>query len=63
MIMTDCTLCDNDEDTKVTVNIPLAKIDRRTKYYKIAIKEIMELNPKISHREAEEMFNKAYDKA
>lgn len=63
MMMTNCTLC--DEDGKV-IEKPkcdsqaLAHVDRKSKSYQKAIKDIMELNPKLTRVEAVKMFDKAY---
>ncbi|CEG60941.1 hypothetical protein [Legionella micdadei] len=65
MIQTDCDKCDgygnswseNDSD-----NLSHRSIDKRSKAYKDAIKDIMKLDPKISRQEAEKMFQKTYDK-
>lgn len=59
MMMTNCTLCD-DEGKVIPSSSP--KIDRKSKSYQKAIKEIMEINPTISRAEAVKMFDKAYDK-
>ncbi len=61
MMMTDCDLC--DEDNVVAKEVPIAKIDRKSKSYQTAIKDIMALNPKITRAEAVKIFDKAYDKA
>lgn len=58
MMMTDCTLCD---DGKVIAKTS-PKIDRKSKSYQTAIKDIMAINPTISRAEAVKMFDKAYDK-
>ena len=57
MMMADCELCD---DSKA---LPIAKIDRKSKSYQTAIKEIMSLNPEITRAEAVKIFDKAYEKA
>lgn len=62
MMMTDCTLCD-DEGTKPDATPITPKIDRKSRSYQKAIKDIMALNPTISRQEAVKMFDKAYDKA
>lgn len=58
MMMTDCTLC---EDGKV-IEKSDPKVDRKSKSYQTAIKEIMAINPEITRAEAVKMFDKAYDK-
>lgn len=61
MMMTDCNLCDEDNvESQPTVT---PKIDRKSKSYQLAIKDIMALNPTITRQEAVKMFDKAYDKA
>jgi len=60
MMMTECTLCDEDNvDEKPTIT---PKIDRKSKSYQTAIKDIMALNPTITRQEAVKMFDKAYHK-
>ena len=63
MIETDCTIC---VDGKIVEKKPKPiedhKIDRKSKSYKTAIKDIMELNPDISKEDAVKMFDDAYDK-
>jgi hypothetical protein len=60
MIMTDCNLC--DEDGPIEQKKELPKIDRKSKSYKTAIKDIMALNPTITKQEAVNMFDEAYSK-
>ena len=60
MMMTDCTLCDEDNEVVKPQTTP--KIDRKSKSYQSAIKDIMAINPTISRAEAVKMFDKAYDK-
>lgn len=65
MIMTHCTLCDEDDDyfsPEAKPAPPLDKIDRRSKSYQDAIKDIMAINPDITRQEAVKMFDKAYIK-
>ncbi len=62
MMIADCDLCDDGEIIERDIS-PATKVDRKSKSYKTAIKEIMALNPEISRSEATEMFDKAYDKA
>lgn len=59
MMMTNCTLC--DEDGKI-IEPSAPKIDRKSKSYQTAIKDIMAINPTITRAEAVKMFDKAYDK-
>lgn len=59
MMMTDCTLCD---DGKV-IEKSAPKIDRKSKSYQTAIKEIMAINPDITRAEAVKMFDKAYNES
>ena len=58
MMMTDCKLCDEDNEPSEKV----VKIDRKSSSYQKAIKDIMAINPTISRAEAVKMFDKAYDK-
>ncbi len=63
MMLADCTLCDDDyvaSGAPVTLELP--KIDRKSKSYHKAIKDIMQLNPDISRESAVKMFDEAYDK-
>ncbi len=57
MMMTDCTLCDDDVEVVET-----PKVDRKSKSYRAAIKDIMSLNPTISREDAVKMFDNAYEK-
>lgn len=57
MMMTDCTLCDEDNVIKKP---SLDDVDRTSKSYKKAIKEIMQINDNISKEEAIKMFDDAY---
>jgi len=63
MMMTDCNLCDEDNN-EVSENKPkiTPKIDRKSKSYQAAIKDIMALNPTITRPEAVKMFDEAYHK-
>lgn len=58
MMMTDCRICDEGK----IIDKPAPKIDRKSKSYQNAIKEIMAINPTLSRSEAVKMFDKAYDK-
>jgi hypothetical protein len=60
MMMTDCALCDEDNVSEQPTITP--KIDRKSKSYQSAIKDIMALNPTITRQEAVKMFDKAYHK-
>lgn len=55
-MMADCTLCKSDESDEVH------SINRHSKSYLDAIKDIMRLNPDISRKEAVRMFDEAYMK-
>lgn len=61
MMMTDCTLCDGSEAPKIEAP-PIDKINRNSKSYQKAIKDIMALNPDMSRKEAVKMFDEAYVK-
>ena len=58
MMMTDCKLCDDNNEPIPSIN----QIDRKSGSYQKAIKDIMAINPTISRAEAVKMFDKAYDK-
>lgn len=60
MMMADCNLCDDDSQPSELIT---PKIDRKSKSYQNAIKDIMKLNPTISRPDAVKIFDKAYDKA
>ena len=63
MVMTNCDLCDDDYvPPKVKAAPALDKIDRRSKSYQKAIKDIMAINPDIERNEAIKMFDNAYVK-
>ena len=62
MMMTDCTLCSGETSEKKEIPEKTA-INRQSKSYQKAIRDIMALNPEISRAEAIKMFDKAYDKA
>ena len=58
-MITECRKCTQDE----TFDAPaLDKINRRSKSYQTAIKDIMEIHPEISRKEAVKMFDEAYEK-
>ena len=59
-MMTDCD-CYFEEDEKQKP-LPLNKIDRRSKSYKKAIQDIMNIHPNISLKEATKMFDESYQK-
>lgn len=61
-MMTDCNLCNDKQNTTLPI-VPIEKIDRRSKSYKIAIKEIMNLDQKITRQQAEKMFDESYAKS
>ncbi len=60
MIMTDCNLCKDKSSSK---NSPptLDKIDRKSESYQKALRDLMDLNPKMSKRDAEKLFDKTYE--
>lgn len=60
MMMTDCALCDEDNEVENPQISPM--IDKKSKSYQTAIKDIMALNPTITRQEAVKMFDKAYHK-
>jgi hypothetical protein len=64
MMMTDCELCANKDETKSKpAEVPLAKIDRKSKSYQNAIKDIMASNPTLTRNEAVKLFDDAYNKS
>jgi hypothetical protein len=60
MMMTDCTVC-IDEESELPYSEP--EVDRKSKSYKKAIKDIMAINPDITRKEAVIIFDKAYKKS
>jgi hypothetical protein len=60
MIITNCNVCDNEPRKKKSVSN--APINRKSRSYQEAIKDIMAINPDISREEAVKMFDKAYNK-
>lgn len=57
------TDCDCEELARKKAATPtLNQIDKTSDSYKTAIKDIMKLNPKMSKKDAEVIFNKTYDK-
>jgi hypothetical protein len=67
MIIIDCTLCHGTGDFEDNFSDKnqgqiVSSIDRRSKSYKEAIKEIMNLNPLTTKKEAEKLFLETYDK-
>jgi len=63
MMMTDCNLCSGDV-VEVPIEKPsLDKVNRNSKSYQKAIKDIMAINPDISRKEAIQMFDDAYVKS
>lgn len=61
MMLADCTLCD-DVDSGEAPTLETPKVDRKSKSYQKAIKDIMELNPDITRDAAVKMFDDAYIK-
>lgn len=64
MLIVPCNLCNEENaiERTSTVNNLLDKIDKRSKHYKDAIKDIMDVNSGLSRKEAEEMFDNIYYK-
>ncbi len=64
MMMADCNVCDGDDSEPKAVKGKdvLPPIDRKSKSYQKAIKDIMAVNPSISRPEAIKMFDEAYNK-
>ena len=57
MILSDCEPC-----TRKIDNTPLVSINRKSKSYLNAIKEIMEIHPGITKAEAVKLFEKTFAK-
>lgn len=60
MMLIDCPDCNGTGDCEETEPEYIA-IDKSSRAYKDAIKEIMELNPGISRANAAKMFEDTYD--
>lgn len=58
MMLTDCNLCIEKPSESLCEPV----IDKKSKPYQKAIKEIMALNPSITRKEATKMFEDAYEK-
>lgn len=58
MMMTKCLICENGHVKEESSGV----IDRRSKSYITAIKDIMAINPEITREEAVKMFDKEYEK-
>ncbi len=59
MMMTDCELCNGDEPEQSKVK---PTVDRKSKSYQTAIKDIMTSNPTLTRKEAVKLFDEAYHK-
>jgi hypothetical protein len=65
MIMTDCKPCPillKDQKESIKLADDSYKLDKRSKSYKDAIRDIMSLNDGVSKEEAVKMFDDAYEK-
>ena len=62
MMMTDCELCAEKEEAEAK-EIPVSKIDRKSKSYQTAIKDIMASNPDLTRADAVKLFDDAYSKS
>ena len=62
MILIDCVDCFGTGDKEYPKVEEPVKIDKKSKAYKDAIKEIMDLNPELSREDAIKMFEETYDK-
>lgn len=69
MQMTDCSNCDgygklNPDKLSTAINVTpkVTLLDKRSRHYRDAVKDIMVANPEISRDEAMELFDKAYAK-
>ena len=60
MMMADCELCNGDELMQEQ-NTAKLKIDRKSKSYQTAIKDIMTSNPALTRKEAVKLFDEAYN--
>lgn len=61
MVSQDCKRCLGTGHYVESSESTSRFIDKRSKHYKSAIKEIMELNPDITHSQATKMFDDAYN--
>lgn len=61
MILQDCPECFGSGEVPV-YSVPQKPIDKRSASYRNAIKEIMDLNPKIDRETAHKLFAEAYNK-
>jgi len=66
MMKADCDKCDGfgtllSQDELAQIENKGTRIDKRSKEYKKAIKDIMDLDNKITRDEAEKMFQNTYD--
>jgi hypothetical protein len=67
MITMNCRECSNKKHvdssiSKLEDNNSKFKIDKKSKAYVEAIRDIMTLNPEISRREAAKIFSETFDK-
>lgn len=65
MMLIDCNRCDgfgNEIEENIDKKPEKNSIDKRSKAYKDAIKDIMKLDSNLSRFDAEMMFEKTYDK-
>lgn len=62
MIMIDCSQCYGTGDYVPSSEPEMKNINKKSKVYQDAIKEIMGLNPKITRSQAAKMFEETYNK-
>lgn len=60
MMMADCELCNGDEPVQ-TQSKEKPTVDRKSKSYQTAIKDIMTSNPALTRKEAIKLFDEAYN--
>jgi DnaJ-class molecular chaperone len=63
MLKIDCFVCDGDGSYEPEKVVKTVRIDKKSKAYRDAIKELMALNPNIDKGEAARMFEEAYNKS
>jgi len=63
MIKIDCSTCDGYGSYEEKEVVKPGKLDKKSKAYKDAIKELMALNPELKREEAAKLFEDAYNKS
>jgi DnaJ-class molecular chaperone len=62
MVRIDCSTCDGYGSYEEKEVVKPVRIDKKSKAYKDAIKEIMALNPETTREEAVKLFEETYNK-